>query len=382
MKNQDPNPVVVVSEEKQQLGVAELLKIAKDYAVEVLKYSWLIAIFAVLMGKYMRDRKLATPVTYTANCSFTVNKVATQNQQNIASIFGATGGVENNVNIKRLQEIIVTRKIISRVLFHEIELKNEENTERDYLINHYLRKFYYKESAKNEANKDNFYFDVDTIDPYDRRANYLLMYVHNLIVRDHLILEPSSGGIMLLKVVSTSEDFSYELIMALYQELDRYYSEEALEQKEHFYEMAENRADQLRAKLNSAEAAYINHANTNTAEADGRNNTLIKTQFLSTDLKQATQSYFAALSNKEAAWVSYESQKQTPSMSILDQPLYPLAKATPNPFLHMLVGAVLGGGLAFLLIVGRKFVRDFLKQQKAAAIIETEQVEEQVAESV
>ncbi len=382
MNNQDPNHMAVVPEEKEQLSMVEILKIVKEYSIEVLKYSWLIAIFAIFLGKYMRDRKLSVPTTYSANISFTVNKVATQNQQNIASIFGGAGTAENSVSFKRLQEIIVTRKIISRVLFHEIELRNEKNTKRDYLINHYLRKFYYKRGEEDPNAKDDFYFEVDTLDPYNRQANNLLMYAHNVIVRNHLIVEPSSGGIMLLRTISTSEDFSYELIMALYEELDRYYSEEALEEKEHFYEMAEKRTEQLRSNLNRAEAAYINHQNSNTAEANGRNNTLIKTQFLSTDLKKATQSYFAALSNKEAAWVSYESQKETPSMSILDQPLYPLVKAVPNPSLHMMLGAILGGGFAFLLIVGRKFLKDFLRQQKAAKEMAIQKEEEKVMESV
>lgn len=380
MNNQNP-PHIVVPEEKPQLDMVDLLKIAKEYAIEVLKYSWLIAIFAILMGKYMRDRKLSTPTTYTANCSFTINEIATQKQQNIASIFGGAGAAQNNLSFKRLQEIIVTRKIISRVLFHEIVFRNEENSKKGYLINHYLKKFYYKRDPEDAASKDDFYFKVDTIDPYNRKANYLLRYVHNMIVRSNLIIEPSSGGIMLLKVVSTSEDFSYELILALYEELDLYYSERALEQKEQFYEMAKERTEQLRSKLNSAEAAYIKHANTNTAEAGGRNNTLIRTQFLSTDLKKATGSYFTALANKEAAWVSYESQKQTPSISIFDQPLYPLAKAVPNPFLHMILGSILGGGLAFLLIVGRKFVKDFLKQQKRIKVTGVPKEEEEMIES-
>ncbi|CAA6808109.1 MAG: Unknown protein [uncultured Aureispira sp.] len=363
MNNQAPHDRMLVPEEKQQFDMVHVLKIAKEYGIVVFKYSWLILLVGFLVGKYMRDRKLSVPTTYTANCSFTVNEVASQNQQDIASIFGGAG-VGNNVSFKRLQELITTRKIISRVLFREIELQNEADVGTDYLINHYLTKFYYKRAKKDTASKNDFYFDVDTIDPYNRKANYLLMYVYNKIIRNHLIIEPTSGGIMLLKTISTSEDFSYELIMALYEELDHYYSEQALEQKEHYYEMAKKRTEQLRSKLNGAEAAYIKHANTHTAEAGGRNNTLIKTQFLSTDLKKATQSYFSALANKEAAWVSYESQKQTPSMSILDQPLYPLNKAVPNPFLHMIVGAVLGSGFVFILIIGWKFVKDSLNPQK------------------
>jgi len=382
MNNQNTNSTVAVSTEKQQFSAADLLKIAKQYGIEVLKYSWFIAIIAVLMGKYMRDRKLSTPTTYTANCSFTINKLATQNQKNIASLFEGNASPSNDLNFKRLKDIIVTRKIISRVLFYEMEFKTGKDTKKDYLINHYLRKFYYKRSEEDTLNKKDFYFETDTIDPYNRRANHLLMYVHNIIVRNHLIIEPFSGGMMLMKIISTSEDFSYELIMALYQELDRYYSEEALQQKEHFYEMAKKRTEQLRSKLNNAEAAYIKHANTNTAEADGRNNTLIKTQFLSTDLKRATQSYFSALANKESAWVSYESQKQTPSISMVDEPLYPLAKAVPNPFLHMIIGAIFGGGVAFLLIVGRKFITDFLRQQKKVKKEELPKEKEEPVESV
>jgi hypothetical protein len=382
MNNQDPSHIVVVPEEKPQLDMADLLKIAKEYGIEVIKYSWLIIIIAILLGKYMRDRKLSTPTTYTANCSFTINEIATRNQQNIASIFGGAGSAENNLSFKRLQEIMVTRKIISRVLFHEITLRHEENSKKDFLINHYLKKFYYKKDPEDPTNKDDFYFKKDTIDPYDEKGNYLLMYVHNMLVRSHLIIEPSSGGIMLLKVVSTSEDFSYEVIMALYDELDLYYSQQALEQKEHLYEMAKRRTEQLRGKLNSAEAAYIRHANTNTAESSGRNNSLIKTQFLSTDLKKATESYFAALANKEAAWVSYESQKETPSISILDQPLYPLSKAVPSPFLHMVLGAILGGGFAFLLVIGRKFAKDFLREQKKTKTKGLPKEEEKIVESV
>lgn len=354
----------ITSENEPQLSIGDMLKIAKEYLIEVLKYSWLIVIFAIVLGKFMRDRKLSSPTTYTADFSFTVNKLVSQNQQNIASLFGGGGVAGENVNFNKLRELIKTRKIILQVLFRKIQFKFETPGKEDFLINHYLSKFYYNREKDAPEAKADFYFESDSIDPYNSKANHLLMYVHNMIVRNHLILEPAAGGIMLLKVVSTSEDFSYELINALYKELDRYYSEEAVEQQKRFYEMAEERASQLRGKLSAAEENYIDYVNTHGAEAGGRKNTLIKTQFKSTDLKQATQSYFAAVANKEAAWVAYEGQKQTPSMSVIDPPLYPLAKAIPNPFLHMIVGGVIGGGFAFLLIVGRKFIRDFLRKKK------------------
>ncbi|MGH1336004.1 MAG: hypothetical protein ACRBFS_07730 [Aureispira sp.] len=350
--------------------VQAILGIVKDYSIEILKFSWLIGICAFLLGTYMRNQKLESPTTYTAPYSFSVNKIATEKQQNIASLFGGSGGnggaAEGNVNFKRLRELVLTRQIMLRVLFDTISLKHQKPVVEDLLINHYLNLFYYKGPKEGDAAQKRFYFQTDSIDPYDRRANYLLKYVHNLIVRNHLTIEASPGGIMHMKVVSVSEDFSYELVHAIYRALDSFYSLESLEQKGRFLEMAEERVKQLRRKLNGAEASYITYVNTHSAEAGGRNNTLIETQFLSTDLKRATQSYFKAVGSRDAAQVAYQEQSETPSISAVDPPLYPLPKVTPSPFLHMVAGGILGAFMAFLLVVGQKFVRDYLRNKKAA----------------
>ncbi|MFK7796415.1 MAG: hypothetical protein AB8E82_03100 [Aureispira sp.] len=352
---------------EESFDMQAILAIAKDYTIEVLKFSWLIGICAFLLGSYMRNRKLESPTTYTAPYSFTVNKIATEKQQNIASLFGGSGGgglAEGNVNFKRLRELVLTRQIMIRVLFDSVALKQKGTLVEDLLINHYLNLFYYKDPKEGEVAKERFYFKTNSIDPYDRRANYLLKYVHNLIVRNHLTIEASPGGMMHMKVVSTSEDFSYELVHAIYRALDGFYSQESLEQKERFLEMAKNRVTQLKRQLNSAEASYITYVNTHAAEAGGRNNTLIETQFLSTDLKRATQSYFKAVASRDAAQVAYEEQTETPAISALDPPLYPLPKVTPSPFLHMVAGGLLGAFLAFLLVIGQKFVRDYLRNKK------------------
>ena len=360
MENQQP---VIQNEEGTSLSMKELLGIAKEYFIEVLKYSWLIAIGAILLGTYMRNRKLSAPTTYTADFSFAVNEKATQSQQNIASIFGNIAASDAEINIPKLERLLKTRKVISNVLFHRISLANEEHKKDDFIINHYLRNFYY-----NETSKDPFYFGTDSINPYDRRANSLLKYVHNVIVTNHIIFDPEPF-VVHLKVTSTSEDFSYELVMALYEELNKYFSAEALDQKERFFKMAEDRTDQLRGKLDAAEKRYIDYVNTHTLESDGRQNTRIKIQYLSTELKRATTAYFNALSSMEAAWVSLKEQEQAPSMIMIDPPLYPLTRNVPNPFLRMILGGIIGGGLIFIGVVGRKFMRDNLGKQKEEVLV-------------
>ncbi len=369
----------MANETEQQQSVAVetsfdmtvILGIVKEYTIELLKFSWLIAICAFLLGTYMRNRKMESPTTYTAPFSFTMNKVSTEKQQNIASLFGSAGSATGStITFKRLKELVVTRQIMLRVLFDTISLKHQEPVVEDLLINHYLNLFYYQEPLEGETAKKRFYFESDSIDPYDRQANYLLKYVHGLLVRNHLILEPTPGGLMHMKAISTSEDFSYELVHAMYRALERFYSNETMERKGRFLEMAEERVNQLRRQLNGAEAGYITYVNTHSAESAGRNNTLIETQFLSTDLKRATQSYFKAVESRDAAQVAYAEQLETPSIMAIDPPLYPLPKVKPSPFIHMVAGAFLGAFLAFLLIVGQKFLRDYLRNRKAAKAAE------------
>ena len=47
----------------------------------------------------------------------------------------------------------------------------------------------------------------------------------------------------------------------------------------------------------------------------------------------------------------------------------------------MILGSILGGGFAFLLIVGRKFIKDILKQQKGIKVTGLPKEEEEMIES-
>ena len=66
----------------------------------------------------------------------------------------------------------------------------------------------------------------------------------------------------------------------------------------------------------------------------------------------------------EGAWVSYEGQKQSSAMSVIDPPLYPLVKAQPDPWVHMILGAIVGGGFILVIVIAQKFIRDFWRKEK------------------
>ena len=131
--------------EVYSISIRDLLAIAKDYLMEVLKYSWLIVIVALLFGKYMHYRKSSTPTLYTADFSFKFNEIINEKHHSISSLFdqGTQLNYSNDYlsDLKELQQIIVTRKIFLKVLFHRTILKNDNPGVSDFIVNHYLRTF-------------------------------------------------------------------------------------------------------------------------------------------------------------------------------------------------------------------------------------------------
>ena len=55
----------------------------------------------------------------------------------------------------------------------------------------------------------------------------------------------------------------------------------------------------------------------------------------------------------------------SPVIELIDKPLYPLKANVPNSFFYMLIGLFGGGALGLALVVGRKFLKAFLKKERA-----------------
>lgn len=335
--------------------------IIKSYLIFLLKFSWAILIIGCLLGWYMRKRKLNTPTTYQGELTFKMDESSGAAQQGIASLFGGTiGGEDVKQSVRSIQEIIKTRLIIQKALFDKKTLRHSDVPKQDFIINHYLKQFVYAPTDSSA-----YFFKNDTVNPYHRKANSILLSTYRQIANNFLLVEITPAKIVHLKAISRNEDFSYELLTSVYHQLDTFYSEDKVKQKEAFYDMAKKRTADLKEKMHVAESAYTNYLNRNGAEAPGTHNTSIRVQYLATDLRSATESYFMALRSQEAAWVALEKQRQSRALQIIDAPLYPLRANVPNPLLHMIFGFVGGAGLSVFVLIGIKFLLDKRKNKTA-----------------
>lgn len=343
----------------KELSIHDMLDLAKVYLREVIKFSWLIAGLAVLLGYYLYQRKLKEPIYYTASLSFMMSEDKGFQQGMLGSLLGVSmnmeGGGGGGLTLNKLEELLTTRKIIQLTLFQKAKIRTNADTElrEDYLINHFLRMQGYGESSM---------FATDSARAFTRDENARLLTVHNRIVNNGLSKYTTPGGIFNMSFTSPSEEFAYEFLLALYNTLDAYYFEKSIEKQKLLHDAAVERVGKIKGEMQQAENDFIQYKNENNSPSSGQHHVTIKTQYLARELQVKMEAYFAAVRSEEAAKVALE--QQTPLIQLIDAPVYPLSSTTPNGFMHLIIGVVVGAILGIALVVGRKLVADWWTKEK------------------
>ena len=111
------------------LQIATIIKLVKNYAWELVRFSWLILIFAILLGGYLYYSKIKVPTQYLGAYTLTLNDSSGTDQSYLQQVLG--GGLlaglgsgpgtelsaSNGSQIALLQELLHTRKILKLTLF-------------------------------------------------------------------------------------------------------------------------------------------------------------------------------------------------------------------------------------------------------------------------
>ncbi|MCP4439654.1 MAG: hypothetical protein GY810_11985 [Aureispira sp.] len=338
-------------EEPKGLNIFDLWAIVKVYLWELVKFSWVIVGLAIFGGWYLFNRKSKDPIQYNANLTFILDKEAAKSQQSVLRLFNNSvgSGGSNDVNLVRLQELLITRKMSELSLFSKASMNTKQGLKEDYLINHYLSLF-----------GPRYVFEHDSTEVFTAEQNRILLSVHSRLTRTHLKCKISPSNIITLTFRSTSERFSKEFLEKYYTQLDSFYYEKAVAKHKIILKAAEERKIQLGNKLAAAQSTYAKHEDKHLLYT--QSDVGLKNKHYEAKLRQATQDYLVALNSLDAAQATLD--RQSPVMQIIDPPIYPLPKFVPDARLHMLVGGVGGGAFAFFLIVARKFFSDFLRKER------------------
>jgi hypothetical protein len=364
-----PEKPNIEEDDKPELSIFDMLNVAKVYLKQLLLFSWLIIGAAILLGYYLYNRKAKQPTTYTATLTFMLSEDRGFQQGMIGSLFGTAlgGGASDagNLSLAKLDELIFTRSIIQKVLFYKIPLaQGTAPAKDDYLINHYIELFGYRQQWKDSGSPmANFSFVSDSVPAFNREQSALLLSIYSQLVNNHLNKYSTAGGIFTLNFTSTSEVYSFEFINAMFFVFNEYYVDKTTEKQKKLLQVATERVGQLYSKMGAAEQAYINYLNQNGASAAGQNHVKVQQQYLARELQVEMEAYFGAVRAREAAHAALA--QNMPLIQVIDAPIYPLSVSRPNASIYFIIGAIAGGLIASVLVIFRKIVSEFWQKEKA-----------------
>jgi hypothetical protein len=357
--------------EKSSLNILRLLK---SYGWELLKFSWLIAIVALLLGFYMYRSKKIIPIDYAAYLSFSINENSGADQGFLQQVLGGAASFNmidadlglgsGNNSMAMLQELLKTRRTMELVLFKKVSLPDKNGKlKKDFFIHHYLDLCGIRDKWKKDKNPlQKIVFTHDSVPIFSREQNAVLGFAHMNLSKKQLSDNLSKAGILTLKFKSVNEQFSYNFLRIFYDELNTYYTFKSIEKQQRIYKAALARRDSLEKEMDIAEKEYIGYLNTHNLAAMGQHAEEIEIQYLGRKLSGEMEAYFMAIRNVETAKIALE--QHTPLLQEIDKPMFPLGKEVPNAFAALLMGIFLGAFLGTIGVLGRKAYFDFIVNKK------------------
>ncbi|MEM0992059.1 MAG: Wzz/FepE/Etk N-terminal domain-containing protein, partial [Bacteroidota bacterium] len=132
--------------QNDEITLKDLILKFQEYFLEILRNWWVIGIAMVIMAAIMYIRARLTPPSYTSQVTFMVSGGGGQNAaaNPVASLLGQLGGgggAGGGANPFKVMQLSKSRKILSKVLFHSVEVMGKE----DYIANHLIEHYDYRE---------------------------------------------------------------------------------------------------------------------------------------------------------------------------------------------------------------------------------------------
>lgn len=338
--------------QEDEISLKDLILLIQSYLLECLKWWWLIVIAALLVAALFFYKVYKKPITYNAVVSYT-----TSDGSGLGGLAGGllgrfVGGRGGGSPIAKMQAMLSSRQIMHRVLFTKAIVDEKE----DYLINHHLMLHGYDEEEFGEFVP----FKSPSLDHLKQKK--LFKGVHGAIT-ERIMSQgiDEETGIAKIKVTDESEEYAFELSRTLFEELQRFYIESEVGEQQKTLDQLQGRADSIYSVINANtyRLARLEDSDKGRFFATDRVPDL-KAQAELAFLKSA---YEEVVKNLET--IKFTLASSTPSIKVVEQPMYPLEKNQTSKLKQLLIGGFLGGFLAVLFIVSRRIFREIMTEDEA-----------------
>jgi hypothetical protein len=367
--------------ENDEITLKELLLMLSEYAREVRKNWFIVAILCLVTSGFFMYKAFVDRPEYLAKLTFMVNSDDSKSAGGAAaSILGqfGLGGGDSKDNLDKILALSKSNTILERALFK----KGTVDGVTDYYANQMIRDFQlHKGWEKDTSGLKNFMFQTDDLVKTNRKESLkgylysednankftrvesgaLKTLLNKLIGGENEtgIFNSSfdkKSGIMSLTLNTHSEDLSIKLLEEIYIQLGKFYIDKTVEKQKRSYELVSAKADSIEAALNGVEYRQ--------ADFDDHNRMVLfeKAKLpklrLNRDRTVLNLMYNEAVKNQELA--EFSLKNKIPYVQAIDTPFPPIRPTKQSKAKALIIGLVGGFFLGTLFIVLRKIYRNAL----------------------
>lgn len=339
---------------KDELTLEEVILRGGTYIKALRKHYWYILAAVIIFSAASFLYYSSKPPLYKARLSFMLNEDEGSQLTSMNAILGQLGFpiVNQRINISKVLELSLSRKIVQNAIFKEIETESGV----DLLANHIINKYDLVDSwSKNDNDMSGFMFSHGIVDSFSTIENKALKDLAVMIAgtpanRKSALIETDYGQnttIMSYVTHSIDENISYHLTNNIFQATSDFYVEKSIEKQKSTYSVLSAKRDSLRKEYNKIEFQYAQLSEKSMGLFS--KSVEIKRDRLRGEMLQLSSGL--AKLEENIALVEFGIENNTPILQVIDAPILPLEEVSTGTFRSLLIGGVFGFAISFTLIM-------------------------------
>ena len=353
--------------EDKEVTLRDIIVLARDYAVEVWRKKWWIALCCLPFIGWKAYEYSKSKITYTAKVTFMIDDGKGGGSLNIGGLLSSLGQEEEEQDYDKIVALSKSMRIIGEVLLTKVQL----NGKYDYLGNHFIDIERINEldwsKAKVQEGKPSlkdFKFTRDSIDVFSRVEYSAVKHLMGVLNGDeeHLPIftvgYDKKSGIMNFKVACQTEELAIMLLNTFYAVLSTFYVEKSIEKNSITYEIVKAKTDSIRRALNSVEVRQASFDDASHAVL--LNVDKVPSQRYGRDKQLLTLMYGESVKNLELA--NFALKSNTPYIQLIDRAVPPLGRNMTSRLRLLLTALGFGAMVGISLVVLRKIILDSYHQ--------------------
>jgi hypothetical protein len=338
------------------------IELIKTLIKRIKKFSWVIALLAILFGGFFYFMARQSLVAYTSKSTVFPLNSSSENASSsaISNLLGLSDAPksfsgEASINIVELAGSRRTREAVASTRVPSMKNK----TIAELLVEEHNKHIGFMQNEPIEIKKPD---------------SSSLINLGSSMLKGAFSSKINKNGILELYYTNTSQSLVKEVSYAFINKLSEFYIDLKKKKAQIDFEFAVKKADSLLAVLNKLDDKAISLDETTFFTNDELKRFSLPKINLAQDKQTVQSQYYYAVNNRESA--AYKLQKETAIIEILDKPEGPYDTGSKSTKMYIIVGILLGAFIGIILI-SWKIISNYLNEELSKALEKASKPKEQ-----